>query len=227
MGGKHTNSQRGSRQQGARAPELVLLGLGTLFALVLLTDGLKVAQAERQATKIAAPVQTGTTGPARAAETIVPNGTFGATYSAGSDGKERPAEVIGQIRMPALSLAAPVIAGITEADLLRGAGHVPGSGYAGGLGNMAIAGHRDTFFRPLRRVTPGMLILVSSPSGTFRYEVDRTEVVSPEQLRVLDIGDRPQLTLITCFPFNYIGAAPSRFIVFAHLLSAAPEAGNG
>ncbi len=93
----------------------------------------------------------------------------------------------------------------------------------GGLGNLVLAGHRDTFFRPLRNVKAGMQIEIASKIGNFRYSIDSTEIVMPDQVRVLDLGDRPGMTLITCYPFDYIGPAPERFNVHAHLLSADPS----
>lgn len=142
------------------------------------------------------------------------------SYASGSavpDGK-----VIGRISIPALQLTVPIVEGLTRQDLLRGIGHVPGSATAGGLGNMALAAHRDTFFRPVRNIRPGMAVLVSSDAGTYDYQVDSTEIVTPEQVNVLEIGTVPQVTLITCYPFDYIGAAPKRFIVHAHLQSLVP-----
>lgn len=136
-------------------------------------------------------------------------------------------KVIGRVSIPALRLTVPIVEGLTKQDLLRGIGHVPGSATAGGLGNMALAAHRDTFFRPVRNIKPGMTLLVSSNSGTYEYQVDNTEIVTPEQVDVLEIGTVPQVTLITCYPFDYIGAAPKRFIVHAHLESLVPVNGAG
>ena len=141
-------------------------------------------------------------------------------YSSGSTVPD--GTVIGTVKVPALHLDVPIVEGLTTSDLLRGIGHVPGSATAGGLGNMALAAHRDTFFRPMRDVKSGMEVLIESAEGTYRYEIDTTEIVSPEQVQVLDIGSVPQVTLITCYPFNYIGAAPKRFIVHAHLTSLVP-----
>ncbi len=93
----------------------------------------------------------------------------------------------------------------------------------GGLGTTALAGHRDTFLRPLRHVALKMEIRAVSGAGSYRYIVDSTEIVNPEQVHVLDIQDRPELVLITCYPFEYVGAAPQRFIVHAHLVSADPD----
>ncbi len=135
----------------------------------------------------------------------------------------RAGEVIGQLEIPELRLAVPVTAGIESSSLLRGVGHIEGTAMPGGLGTLGLAGHRDTYFRPLRGIKTGMDVRVSDRSGTYHYAVDSTEIVLPEQVDVLAIRSRPELTLITCFPFDYVGAAPKRFIVHAHLLSAAPD----
>lgn len=88
---------------------------------------------------------------------------------------------------------------------------------------MGIAAHRDTYFRPLRSIRPGMAIRAATASGTYTYQVESSEIVNPDQVQVLDLADSPQLTLVTCYPFNYIGSAPRRFIVHARLLSVEPE----
>ena len=131
--------------------------------------------------------------------------------------------VIGRLEIHALGLSVPMMRDYDSASLIRGVGHVPGTAVPGGLGNLVLAGHRDTFFRPLRNIRPGMELRVSDTRGTWAYQVDGTEIVTPDQVRVLDIGERPEMTLITCYPFDFIGAAPKRFIVHAHLLSADAE----
>ena len=132
-------------------------------------------------------------------------------------------EVIGRLQIRELGISVPVMRDYDSASLIRGVGHVPGTAVPGGLGNLVLAGHRDTFFRPLRGIRPGMEMQVSDARGTWAYQVDGTEIVTPDQVRVLDIGERPEMTLITCYPFEFIGAAPKRFIVHAHLLSADAE----
>jgi sortase A len=131
--------------------------------------------------------------------------------------------VIGRIEIPALALSAPITSDFDINSLRMGVGHIPGTAVPGGLGTVGLAGHRDSFFRPLRRVAPKMEIRLVDKSGTYHYVVDSTEIVSPDKVDVLDIVTRPELTLITCFPFDYVGAAPRRFIVHAHLLSASPD----
>ena len=131
--------------------------------------------------------------------------------------------LIGRIDIPALHLSVPVLEGDEAASLLRGLGHINGTARLGGLGNVGLAGHRDTFLRPLSGILPGMDILAADPAGIYHYTVDSTEIVMPERVSVLNIGSRPELTLITCYPFNYIGAAPKRFVAHAHLVSASPD----
>ena len=137
--------------------------------------------------------------------------------------QHRAGDVIGRLEIPTINLSVPMTAGIESASLLRGVGHIEGTAVPGGLGTLGLAGHRDTYFRPLRHILAGMDIRVTDASGTYHYEVDSTEIVLPEQVDVLSIRSRPELTLVTCYPFDYIGAAPKRFIVHAHLLSASPD----
>jgi sortase A len=132
-------------------------------------------------------------------------------------------EIIGHVEIPGIHLSVAVLEDDESKSLLRGLGHVRGTAELGGLGTVGLAGHRDTFLRPLRDVQPGMEIRASDGSGTYHYIVDSTEVVLPETVDVLSIRSRPELTMITCFPFDYVGHAPKRFIVHAHLVSVAPD----
>ncbi len=122
---------------------------------------------------------------------------------------------IGEIRIPRLGLAAMVLQG-DSADILRLAvGHLAETALPGQPGNVVLAGHRDTFFRPLKGVQVGDVITLNTRGGAFTYRVESTAVVPPTDLQVLEPTGRPTLTLITCFPFAYIGSAPNRFIVRA------------
>ncbi len=132
--------------------------------------------------------------------------------------------VIGRLDVPALGLSVPILNDYDPNSLRKGVGRIRGTAVPGGLGNFVVAGHRDTYFRPLRRVHPGMMMRVITGEGSFDYQVDATSIVLPEDVDVLDIGDRPEMTLITCYPFDFIGAAPKRFIVRGHLVSVAGEA---
>jgi len=125
--------------------------------------------------------------------------------------------VLGRLEIRSIRLTVPIVEGFDPSSLRKGVGHIQGTAVPGGLGNMALAGHRDTFFRPLRNIRPGMTVSVITADGRYDYLVDSTEIVDPEQVRVLAIHDKPEMTLITCYPFDFIGAAPHRFIVHAHL----------
>ena len=135
----------------------------------------------------------------------------------------QPGDVIGRLQIQAIGLSVPITAGIEANALLRGVGHVEGTAFPGGLGTLGLAGHRDTYFRTLRQIEVGMDIRVSDHSGTYHYKVTSTEVVMPEDVHVLAIRNHPELTLVTCYPFDYIGPAPQRFIVHASLQSASPD----
>ena len=134
----------------------------------------------------------------------------------------KPGTVLGSLAISEVGLIVPILEAADPATLSHGVGHVPGTALPGGLGNLVLAGHRDSYFRPLRNVRSGMQIEVATRAGKWQYAIDSTEIVTPDQVSVLDIGERPEMTLITCYPFNFVGSAPKRFIVHAHLLSADP-----
>ena len=139
--------------------------------------------------------------------------------------KLRPGTLLGRIDLPRVGLSAVVFESTGERWLEQGAGHVPGTALPGGDGNAVVAGHRDSYFRGLRRVELGDVITVTTPDATRRYSVDSFHLVDPDDTRVLAPSDLPGLTLITCFPFTYVGAAPLRFIVHAHLVLLDPATG--
>ena len=124
-------------------------------------------------------------------------------------------DVIGQIEVPRLGLSAIIIQGDSDDVLRRAVGHVPETALPGQGGNIALAGHRDTIFRPLRDVKIGDTISLRTTAGDHSYRVTSTEVVPPTDIGVLQSRGENELTLITCFPFHYIGHAPNRFIVRA------------
>ena len=109
-----------------------------------------------------------------------------------------------------------IVEGTDERTLRRAVGHIPGTSLPGQQGNVAIAGHRDTFFRALRNVRQDDEITLTTLDGTYRYLVDSTQVVAPEDTQVLDDSGGTILTLVTCYPFYFVGPAPKRFIVRAH-----------
>jgi sortase A len=122
---------------------------------------------------------------------------------------------IGEIQIPRLGLTAIVVQGDSSAILQRAVGHLTGTALPGESGNVVLAGHRDTFFRPLKQVHAGDAITLKTRDGDFEYLVESTAVVRPSDVRVLQPTGGRTLTLITCFPFSYLGAAPDRFIVRA------------
>jgi sortase A len=132
--------------------------------------------------------------------------------------------VIGEIQVPRLQLKAIVVQGDTHTILRRAVGHVPETALPGTLGNVVLAGHRDTFFRPLRNIRPGDAITLKTSDGAFQYLVESTEVVPATDVEVLNATAGRTLTLITCFPFDYIGPAPNRYVVRAReLVSQSPD----
>ena len=124
----------------------------------------------------------------------------------------------GRLEAAHLGLSAAVIEGIESRALDRAVGHVPGTAFPGEAGNVVLAGHRDMHFRPLHDARRGDLLRLVTPDGTFVYRVDDLAVVDPGQTEVMQATARPQLTLITCYPFSYVGPAPQRFVVRATLL---------
>ena len=122
---------------------------------------------------------------------------------------------IGALDIPRLGLSAMIAEGDDDATLEVAIGHLPDTPLPWQEGNSAIAGHRDTFFRPLQHIRVGDELRVSTANGNFRYQVQQTMVVGPNDVWVLDATERPTLTLITCYPFRYVGKAPRRFIVRA------------
>ncbi len=129
--------------------------------------------------------------------------------------EKRPEGTIGKIEIPRIGLSAMIAEGTEWATLRRAIGHIPGTAFPGETGNAAVAAHRDTFFRGLRNITRGDAIDVTTDRGVFRYVVESTEIVKPNDVSVLKPGQSQELTLITCYPFFWIGPAPKRFIVHA------------
>jgi sortase A len=126
-----------------------------------------------------------------------------------------PGSAIGRIEIPRLGVSAVVRAGADAKTLRLAVGHIPGTALPGEAGNVGLAGHRDTFFRRLRDIRPDDEIRVTTADGVFSYRVEQTIVVNPKDVWVLDPTAQPALTLVTCFPFTYVGSAPQRFIVRA------------
>jgi sortase A len=144
----------------------------------------------------------------------VVNGKAIGTHGPPSRAKQKH-QLIGRLEIPRVQMSVMVVDGDDEGTLKTAAGHLPDTPLPWEFGNSAIAGHRDSFFRPLRDVHANDRVRLVTPQGTFHYVVARLRVVEPDDVSVLATSDRSSITLVTCYPFNYIGQAPKRFIVQA------------
>jgi sortase A len=127
--------------------------------------------------------------------------------------------LIGRIEIPRLLLSVVVVEGIGRSALRRAVGHIPGTALPGHPGNVGLAGHRDTFFRPLKDLRVKDEIRFSTVKGIFKYSVVSLTIVDPDDVGVLASAGENVLTLVTCYPFYYIGPAPYRWIVRARQVS--------
>jgi len=127
----------------------------------------------------------------------------------------RHGEMVGRLEIPRVNVSVIVLEGADSSVLDVAAGHIPGTALPGLSGNVGIAAHRDTFFRSLREIRVQDRLSFRTPAGIFQYAVESTEVVEPSDTGVLRQNTGEELTLVTCYPFNYIGSAPKRFIVHA------------
>ena len=130
---------------------------------------------------------------------------------------------LGRLDIPRLGVSAIVRAGSDAKTLRLAVGHIPGTALPGQDGNVGLAAHRDTFFRRLGEIRPDDVVRLVTRDGTFEYQVDGTQVVEPAETWVLNETPEPSLTLVTCYPFRYVGAAPQRFIVRARLFAWGEE----
>ena len=174
----------------------LVLGLSTLGYSVYVVVDARAYQAYEQS-KFEAKLEKGTGSPQLPPPPLVEGG------------------IIGEIQVPRLHLKAIVVQGDSHTILRRAVGHIPETSLPGTPGNVALAGHRDTFFRPLRNIKLGDAITLKTSAGDFQYLVESTQVVPAANIEVLNTTAVPTLTLITCFPFDYLGAAPNRFVVRA------------
>jgi sortase A len=129
-----------------------------------------------------------------------------------------PDGLIGRIEIQRLGVSVVIVEGTDKPTLRRAAGHIVGTAFPGQTGNIGIAAHRDTFFRPLRNIKQDDIITLTTLRGEYRYRVVSTKVVDPYDVAVLDPDGTEILTLVTCYPFYFVGAAPDRFIVRAERL---------
>lgn len=133
------------------------------------------------------------------------------------------ASAIAVLRIPRIHVEVPVLEGTDDLSLNRGVGHVAGTANPGESGNVAIAGHRDGFFRALKEVRLGDSIEVDALGRTEIYTIERISIVDPSDVSVLKAGPQRSLTLITCYPFYFVGSAPKRYIVQAYVADSAPS----
>jgi sortase A len=125
-------------------------------------------------------------------------------------------DVLGRIEIPRIGISVAVLQGTTPRTLRLGVGHIKGTALPGETGNIGVAGHRDTYFRALKDIRKDDEIQLQTATGIDRYEVDWIQITSPSNIGVLAPTTKSSLTLVTCYPFYYIGAAPERFIVHAY-----------
>jgi sortase A len=123
--------------------------------------------------------------------------------------------LIGSMDIARLGLSTIVMEGTSAATLRRAVGHIKGTALPGQVGNTGLSGHRDTFFRPLRNIRQDDIITLTTFAGVYRYRVLSTKIVRPDNVAVLAPSGNEILTLVTCYPFYFVGAAPYRFIVRA------------
>jgi sortase A len=130
-------------------------------------------------------------------------------------GMDSTSGLLGRMEIPRLGVSVIIAEGTKESTLRRAGGHIPGTSFPGQGGNVGIAGHRDTLFRPLRNIRQNDVITLTTLAGEYRYRVTSTEIVSPSDVTVLQPDGHEILTLVTCYPFYFVGPAPDRFIVRA------------
>ena len=130
----------------------------------------------------------------------------------------RTGGLVGMLDVPRLNLTTPVIEGDDDSTLKRAVGHLPDTPMPWEGGNSAFAGHRDGLFRPLKDIKVGDEIRFRTSRDEYRYRVTGTAIVTPDDVSVLEPRSQPSLTLITCYPFSYVGNAPKRFIIHAQRL---------
>ncbi len=193
---------------------VVCLGLyGGAFLERVLYQTYEGREFDREHDRIAAAVPVAATPVWRTVRAPRPASPAGMSLSSGA--------AIGRISVPRLHLSAMVREGIDANTLLLAVGHIPATAQPGQAGNVGLAGHRDTFFRGLKDIRTNDEIRVSTLTGDFRYAVQSLTVVEPDNVGVLAPSSGNVLTLVTCYPFSYLGSAPKRFVVRA--IQVSPE----
>jgi sortase A len=136
-------------------------------------------------------------------------------------------EEIGEVYFPVLEISIPVFHGVSEEELLKGVGHIPGTLLPGDGGNIVFSGHRDTVFRRLGELEVGDKVLVRFAGRLYTYKIDRIRVVDKDDTSVVVPRPREVLTITTCYPFTFIGRAPERYVLEAEFIGRVDEAAVG
>jgi len=215
--------QRRSRwPSGVRLASHLLFSSGTVMLLVVLwnqvsSTGYQAIQARRFEAALredAAPRPDGTTDRAASIAPPVSHDLLRPLWRTPGQGVTDPL-LIGKLEIPRLGLAVMIREGVESDTLRKAVGHMPGTAAPGQVGNFVLAGHRDSFFRPLRLIADGDEIRVTTKAGIFHYHVTGLSIVGPDDVWVTQSDSTRVCTLVTCFPFDYIGPAPRRFVVIA------------
>jgi sortase A len=193
----------------------VTAGVGTLIWCAVLVADAVIAQQTARRSLEAKTARRSLEASGVVESTVSPPAGTPATDVAPARAKPIQGAAVATLSIPRVRLSAVVLHGSDERTLRRGPGHLEKTALPGESGNVVIAGHRDTFFRPLRNVALGDHIFLETPEGQFHYRVTSLEVVNPRDVSVLATTDENVLTLITCFPFWVLGNAPDRFVVRA------------
>lgn len=161
------------------------------------------------------------------AEASIARGARAEEWRVAPSESEAPANgrTLGRLEVPRLGLASLVVQGDDEKSLLVGVGHLPDTVLPWQDGNTVLAGHRDTDFRPLKDIRAGDAIRFQTATATYDYVVREISIVEPTDMTPLRATPGPTLTLITCYPFTFVGSAPSRFIVHAERTNVRPTFG--
>ena len=132
-------------------------------------------------------------------------------------------EAWGRIEVPRLSLREFVAEGVDRKTLRLAVGHIPETAFPDEIGNVALAGHRDSVFRPLRELVVGDIVTLSTPRGVFEYVVESIVVVDPSRVDLIAHRTDQVLTLVTCYPFDFLGPAPLRLVARGRLTRHRPS----
>jgi LPXTG-site transpeptidase (sortase) family protein len=199
-----------------RIVEWCLLGIGTALGVWVAWVLIEAEYTKR----MPIPPPSTITEPLTITQTL-PDGKGSLPGDAGSSPRTVAAPKAGtwlaRLEAPTVQMKATVLEGSDDRTLDRGAGHIEDTPLPGQPGNIGIAGHRDTIFRPLKRIQVGDPLRLTTSDRVYHFRITSTTIVGPKDVHVLDPTTEPTLTLVTCYPFEFIGHAPRRFIVQARL----------